>query len=94
MTKSYTEYKESRRRILNDDFKTKKRVGIHDSQKQATICNLCGEPLAVMSRSSGGVRVVRRFYHLNYPGFFYVNLCEDAKMCYNSYVARNKKGDS
>lgn len=90
--KTYEEYKESRRRILSDNYTSKKKINIHTPQGQATICSLCGFPLAVMSPVSGGVKVNRRYWHLNYPGFFYVNLCEDSKMCYNDYRQNTEKG--
>lgn len=86
--KSYEEYKESRRRIMSDDYRTKKLIKVHDrGVTKATVCNLCGTTLAEYSPASGGIKIKRRYWHLNFKGFLYVNLCENPSMCYNSYKA-------
>lgn len=86
--KTYDEWKSSRKRIMSDGFTSKKLVKIHDNAKETTICNLCGALLVDKSPTTGGVKVLRRHWHLNYPGFFYVNLCEDPRACYNTYIEK------
>lgn len=89
--KTRSEWIAERKRLLRGGYSSRKDYHIGKSIKYQAMCAMCGRPLVQYSYSTGDYTVVATATHMNYPSFYYVDLCKNADTCYNYYVSTRKE---
>lgn len=86
--KSRSEWMSERRRFLRGDYSSKKEYKVGKSLNYQAMCSMCGKPLAQYSYATGNYTVIEKSIHMNYPSFYYVDMCSSSDKCYAYYTKK------